>query len=153
MLHASRHRRDIHAPVLSCVRMCGTTLTVHKHILAHIYVHDLRDSANVPINVSVFSKVPPCALQRDRSHCHLVSCTSSSFPDSLCVLQYISPPQALRVNCVRQKLPPSGLSERPVSWLLYLVPGTWLLEAKPRLPWESRTRHQMGKKTATHWLL
>lgn len=64
MFHASRHRRDIHVPVLSCVRVCGTTLTVHMHILAHIYVHDLRDSANVPINVSVFSKVPPCALQR-----------------------------------------------------------------------------------------
>lgn len=62
---ASRHRQAVHVPMLSCVRVCGNPLTVHMHILAHIYEHDLRDSANVPIpDAAVFSKVPPCALQR-----------------------------------------------------------------------------------------
>lgn len=65
MFHASRHRKAIHVPRLSCVYVCGNPLIGHMHILAHIYVHDLRDSANVPIpDVAVFSKVPPCALQR-----------------------------------------------------------------------------------------
>lgn len=149
LFHASRHRRDIHVPVLSCVRVCGTTLTVHMHMLAHIYVHDLRDSANVPIpDVAVFSKVPPCALQRQE-------------PLPLGFMYFLLLPRFL--VCVTQVavcIPSSSsegklrkteastirLLEKPVSWCLYLVPGTWLLEAKPRLPWESRTRHQMGKK-------